>query len=145
TTSGSSLNFGGSVVKTLSAILSNTGAVTLANFTMTKSTAAITLGTAQNLTVTGAYTLNAGDFAIGSNTLTLNGTILGDSDGMIIGSTTSDLVIGGSGTASMFFDKATTTANTIRNFTNNRTSHSFGLLSSLTIGGVLTEVTNASI
>lgn len=147
---GSSLSFGGSWDNNdLSPFISNTFPLTINNFTMTRNLCKVGLGTGHNLTVAGSFTLTAGDFSIGNSTLTLNGAISGNINGSIVGGSTSDLVIGGSGAASMYFDltsfQTVGGSNTIRNFTNNRTSHPFVMLSSMRIGGTLTEVTNASL
>lgn len=147
---GSSLSFGGSWNNTdLSPFISNTWPLSITNFTMTRNLCKVGLGTGHNLTVTGNFTLTAGDFSIGNSTLTLNGAITGNINGSIVGGSTSDLTIGGSGAASMYFDLASFEtvggSNTIRNFTNNRTSHPFVMLSSLRIGGTLTQAANASL
>jgi hypothetical protein len=77
---------------------------------------------AGNISVDGALTLTSGSLVIGSNTLTLNGTAAGS--GTLTGSSTSDIVIGGSGAlGTLNFTQAPDgTANAIRNFTFNRTS-----------------------
>ena len=146
---GSSLSFGGSWNNTdLSPFISNSWPVTINNFTMTRNLCKVGLGTAHNLTVAGSFTLTAGDFSIGNSTLTLNGAISGNINGSIIGGSTSDLTIGGLGSSNMYFDLTNTNAggsNTIRNFTNNRTSNPFIMLSSMRIGGVLSQATNAKL
>jgi|GEM_PF-2208603 len=137
----SSLSFGGSYTNTdISTILSNTWPVTITNFTMTRNLCTLGLGSSHNLTVTGAFTLTAGDFYIGSSLLTLNGVVSGNINGEVRGGPTSDLIIGGSGAASIYFDLTATSAggtNTIRDFTLNRTSNTFYPLSNLRIGGTL--------
>lgn len=149
-TSSSSLAFGGSVVATLSNILSNSAPWTINNFSMYRNLATITLG--GNLTVNGAFNLCAGgasgsgDVIIGANTLTLNGAVTGAMSGSLVGSSSSDLTIGGSGTMSMYFDLSTTSAggtNTIRNFNITRTG-TFNLLSSIRIGNTLTLGTSTT-
>lgn len=152
-----SLSFGGASENhsNFGAMFQNTAPYTINNLTMTVNTCTLTLASSQSLTVNGAFTLTAGKFVIGSNTLTLNGAISGNINGSITGSSTSDMIIGGSGAASMYFDLSNFNAggtNTIRNFTNNRTSNSFVMLSSLRIGGTLAQssasssvtITNAS-
>jgi hypothetical protein len=146
----SSLSLGGFYDNTdISTIISNSWPLTIANFTMTRNLCTVGLGSSHNLTVTGAFTLTAGDFYIGASTLTLSGAISGNINGSIRGGTSSDLVVNGSGLASMYFDLTSFTnpggTNSIRNFTNNRTSNSFILLSSLRIGGLLTEAAGSSI
>ncbi|MFT3793878.1 MopE-related protein [Flavobacterium sp.] len=147
--SGSSLSLGGSWTNTdLSPFISNTWPLTINNFTMTRNLCSVGLGTGHNLTVAGAFTLTAGEFSIGNSTLTLNGAVSGNINGSITGGSTSDLTIGGSGAASMYFDLGNTNAggsNTIRNFTNNRTSNAFTMLSSLRIGGTLSQASTASL
>jgi hypothetical protein len=144
TTAGSysSLNFGGDQnnLSDLGSVLSNTWPVTVNNFTLSKTNADVGLGTNRNLSVAGAFSLTGGNFTIGSNTLTLNGAISSATFGSLIGGTNSNLTIGGTGAASMYFNINNTGlggSNTINNFTNTRTSHSFVMLSSLRIDGVL--------
>ncbi len=151
TTSSSSLSFGGSVEKTLGAILSNTWPVTLNNFSTTRSLTEISLGTNQNLMVNGTFNLAAGKFSIGSSTLTLNGPITGGgvTGGQVIGGANANLTIGGSGVASMYFDLSSFQtiggSNTIRNLTINRTSNPLIMLSSMRVGNTLTTAANAAL
>jgi len=147
----SNLTFGGTWTNTdISTIISNTWPLTINNFTMTRNSCNLGLGTNHNLTVNGGFNLTAGEFAIGSSTLTLNGIITGNINGQVTGGPNSNLTIGeASVAAQMYFDLSNTDpggTNTIRNFTNNRTNSSpFTMLSSLRIGGTLTEVANASL
>ncbi|OGX84368.1 hypothetical protein BEN47_03125 [Hymenobacter lapidarius] len=75
---------------------------TLASFTLNRSGATFTL--ASSLIVENAFALNNGVFAIGSNTLTLNGTVATSATGLLKGGlepltfvATSDVYIGGTG------------------------------------------------
>jgi autotransporter-associated beta strand protein len=75
------------------------------------------------ITVAGALTLTSGKLAIGSNTLTLNGTVSMDASNSLTGSTTSNLTIGGSGALdALFFDQTSNTTKTLNNLVINRTT-----------------------
>lgn len=124
---------------------------------MTRNLATVRLGTGQDLIVNGAFNLSSGgNFVIGGtsgtpNKLTLNGAVTMSGScfcNEIVGSAYSDIEIGSSASAaSLYFDLGNTSAggtNTIRNFTNNRTSNSFVMLSSLRIGGTLAQSSASS-
>jgi hypothetical protein len=135
----SNLTWGGGTYNyTLGSLLSNAAPWTINNWTMLRNLATITLN--GNLTVNGAFALNAGEVWINGNLLTLNGVVSGNINGQVRGSATSDITIGGTGAAAIYFDLGSTGIggyNTIRNFTLNRTSNTFYPLSSLRIGGTL--------
>ncbi|MDP4267144.1 MAG: T9SS type A sorting domain-containing protein [Bacteroidota bacterium] len=141
----SSLSWGGNYTcSNLGPVFSNTWPLTLNNWTMTSNLCSITLGTGHNLTVNGTFnTTLGGSFSIGSDTLTLNGPVIMSGTcycNGIVGGATSNIILGGTGPASMAFDLTNTNAggtNTIRNFTNNRTSNPFIMLSDMRIGGTL--------
>jgi len=109
TNSSSSIIFQGNTQQSIptGAFVSNTiGSLTLDN----------DKGLVQNgdITVSSSFTLTLGKYTIGSNTLTLNGSITSTS-GSIQGSSSSNIVIGGSGTANL-------PAVTLNNITINRAS-----------------------
>lgn len=102
------------------------GARSLRNFRVNRSLASgddnVLLGT-DLTTVTGGTTeLTDGDLGINGNTLTING-VYTRGDGRFIGSTTSDLVIGGNGAAAeLVFDNSSLPASqTLENLTISRT------------------------
>ncbi len=78
---------------------------------------------AGNVTVSSRLSTTAGEFSIGANTLTLNGTVISGA-GTLAGSATSNLTIGGSGAlGTLSFSQLTDgTSNAINDFVVNRTS-----------------------
>ena len=86
--------------------------------------------------------MSSGNLAIGSNTLTINGTVASMSaSNALTGSATSNLTIGGSGSlGTLYFDQTTSgTSNNLNNFTVNRsTSGNAGIGNDVTVGGTLT-------
>jgi hypothetical protein len=122
-----------------------TSGSTINNVTINNS-AGVTLSTAKQ--VNGALTLTSGKLTIGANTLTLNGTVGSMSTlNSLIGSSTSNLNIGGTGAlGTLFFDQTTSgTTNALQNVTINRTSTGSATLgNALTVGGTLT-LTNGNI
>lgn len=94
-----------------------------------------------NTTVNGALTLSAAKLNIGSNTLTLNGDFNGSSAGCLIGGTTANLTIGGSGalSTSLFFENnGAATDSTLQNFIVNRSGQTITLGNKLMMLGTLT-------
>lgn len=89
-----------------------------------------------NISVNGGLKISSSSdkLSIGSNTLTLNGTIDGTGSGFIVGSSTSNISVGGTGSlGTLNFDQTTDgTTNILSNFTINRTS-----LGTLTLGNKL--------
>ncbi len=82
----------------------------------------VNLVTSTNSLVSNTLALNAGALSLNGNTLTLNGTVTGT--GTLTGSSTSDVVVGGSGALGTLNFTQTTdgTTNALRNFTMNRSS-----------------------
>lgn len=102
-----------------------------------------------NQTISGTLNISSGRLAVGSNTLTLNGTVSGmSSTNVLRGSATSVLVIGGSGSlGTLFLDQATPgTTNNFQTFTINRTSSGLVTLgNALAIGTGGLNLTNGSL
>ncbi len=75
-----------------------------------------------NPSLSGTLTLTAGKLNIGTNTLTLNGSLSASASGTLTGSATSNLSVGGTGAlGSIFMDQTTDgTTNVLNNFTLNR-------------------------
>jgi hypothetical protein len=108
----------------------------------------LTASGAATKTMTGAVTVSsalklsaAGDkLSIGSNTLTLNGSIDGTGNGFITGSSTSNISIGGSGSFGLLMmdQSSTDVTNQLNNLTMNRTGVTATLGNALRLAGVLT-------
>ncbi len=115
---------------------------TYADVTMSNTSASNSMN--GSVTIGGLFTLSGGKLNIGSNTLTLNGTI----SGMTLSSSlscnaASSLSIGGAGAlgSNLFFDQTTPgTTNRLVNFTYNRASQviTLGSGSALMLSGILT-------
>lgn len=88
--------------------------------------------------VNGALTLSGTKLSLGSNTLTLNGDFSGSAANCLIGSQTSNLSIGGSGSMSsnLFLDPSNDTA--LNNLTLNRSGVTVTLGSKIKVFGTLT-------
>lgn len=132
----------------------------LANFTVNLggNTRSLTLG--NSLHVQTALSLTRGDLAIGSNTLTINGTFTTDVNNCLIANANSNLVIGGSGAlgSNIFLDQTTSgTTNRLASFTLNRASQTITLGNTMQVtgtvnptagtiatGGFLTLISNAT-
>ncbi len=89
---------------------------------------------ATSLTVNGPYNHTAGTLDISSQTLTLNGNLTLDG-GDYLSNTSSNLIIGNTGTISM---TAGTTPATLNNFTMNRATTTYLLRGPLTVAGTFT-------
>jgi len=102
-----------------------------------------------NQTINGTLTMSSGRLVVGSNTLTLNGTVSGMSSTTVLrGSATSVLVIGGSGSlGTLYLDQATPgTTNNFSTFTINRSSSGMVTLgNALSIGTGGLNLTNGSL
>ena len=118
TTSLSSLVFGG----TSAGVLIPTSVVALNNLTISN-TSIVTLQSSP--TISGIFNPGGGGLSIGNNTLTLNGQV---NCGTLVGGANSNIVIGGSGTASL-------SAVTLNNLTINRATSMCG---NVTVDGTLT-------
>ena len=95
----------------------------LGTLNINRANGSLTLGNA--VTINGSLTLTSGKLNIGSNTLTLVGTVAAMSaSNSLVGSATSNLTITGTGSlGTLFFDQTTTgTTNNINTFSLNRTS-----------------------
>ncbi len=98
-----------------------------------------TCSISQNITVTNTLDLGASQvFDMNGKTLTLSGAISGT--GKIKGSSTSNLVIDGSGTfGTMYFDQTTpSTSNKLNNLTYNRSGVTFTIGNALQVSGTIT-------
>lgn len=110
-----------------------------ATVTVNRSGNTITLG--NNMEVSTALNLTAGKLAIGSNTLTLSGTLSSSAANSFVGNGSSSIIINGSGAigSSLFFDTSVIgTTNRIANLTYNRSSQTITLGSSVEVSGTLT-------
>lgn len=119
--------------------ISSTGTLSIganANITVGPSSV-VSLG--QSVTIPSLLTIN-GKMAINANTLTLSGTLAGL--GSFTGSTSSNLIVNGSGALGTIYMDATTpgTTNVLNNFTFNRTtSGSLALGNAMQVAGVVTH------
>jgi autotransporter-associated beta strand protein len=113
---------------------------TYSNLTLSNTSATNTMGGA--MTVGGLLTLSGGKLALGSNTITLNGTLSGmTASSSFTADGSSALVINGSGAlgSNLFMDQTTPgTTNRLTNFTYNRSSQTITLGDTLEITGTLT-------
>ena len=114
------------------------GATTVNNFRLQAFSDRLTVPS--DLTVNGVLTLANGGLQIGDGatpaTLTLNGTIVNTGSGNIVGSATTNLVVGGTGILGTLIFAAGLAE--INNFTLNRTSNGLAALGTpLTLGGTL--------
>jgi hypothetical protein len=95
-----------------------------------------------NATINGLMAMSGGTLTLGSNTLTINGTISGlSANGSLVANGSSNLSIGGSGTlgSNLFFNQAIPgTSNRLNNLTYNRTSQSITLGNPLQVAGMIT-------
>lgn len=144
----SNLTIGGTGGGSFGTLLFTPGAQTLNNFTMGRSgsTPAVTLGASNNLTVGGVFdiTNSATTVVVGSNTLTMNGTLTGA--GSFTGSSTSNMIVGGSAGGSLGTMRFATGAQTLNNLTISRTGSGANAVlgSNLTINNVLDITSSAA-
>jgi hypothetical protein len=95
----------------------------LGNLLIQRSSGSVTLGNA--VTINGSLTLSSGKLIIGAYTLTLSGTVASMNEtNCLVGSSTSNLTVNGTGTlGTLYFDQTTPgTTNYLNAFTLNRTS-----------------------
>jgi hypothetical protein len=85
-----------------------------------------------DLTVASALAVATGDFSIGANTLTVNGTYSITSGGTVTGGATSNMTLGGTGSLASF-----AVTNGLNNFTLNRDTYTVTLGGGLTVAGAL--------
>jgi hypothetical protein len=114
------ISFTGTAAQTIS---TNDATRNLYNVTVNNTNGLSISAPATNLTIANNLNLTSGKLAIGSNTLTLNGTVSGmTASQCITGSSTSNLTIGGTGTlGTLFFDASTPgTSNQVNTFILNR-------------------------
>lgn len=108
----------------------------LANFTVNlgNNTRSLTLGS--NLQVATALTLTTGDLNLGSNTLTINGTLTHDANNILVANGSSNLSFTGTGSLTLFVSQTTNgTTNRLGTLTFNRSG------SVLTMGNSLQTAT----
>lgn len=132
----------------------------LGTFTLNLGSNARTLTMGSNLQVNTSLVLTRGDLVIGSNTLTLNGTLINDASNNIASNGLSNLTIAGSGAlgSNLFLSQTTpATTNRFGNFTYNRSSQTITLGNTMEItesvnptagtlasAGFLTLISNAT-
>ena len=95
----------------------------LGNLLIQRSSGSVTLG--NSVSINGSLTLSSGKLIIGANTLTLAGTVASmNESNSLVGSSTSNLTVNGTGTlGTLYFDQTTPgTTNYLNAFTLNRTS-----------------------
>jgi hypothetical protein len=95
----------------------------LGNLLIQRSSGSVTLGNA--LSINGSLTLSSGKLIIGANTLTLAGTVASMNEtNCLVGSSSSNLIVSGTGTlGTLYFDQTTPgTTNYLNTFNLNRTS-----------------------
>ena len=115
-------------------------AITAANNITLNNSAGVSLSA--GTTVSGILTHTSGKLTLGANTLTLNGTVSGiNASNSLVGSSTSNLTIGGTGAlGTLFFDQTTPgTTNTLSSLSINRTAGSG--TAGATLGSVLNVTT----
>ena len=116
------LSFTGSAAQTIS---TNDATRNLYAVTVNNSNGLSIIAPATNLTIANNFTLTNGKLTIGSNTLTLNGTVSGmTAANCLTGSTTSNITIGGTGSlGTLFFDATGAgTTNQVNTFILNRST-----------------------
>lgn len=93
-----------------------------------------------SVTLTSGLSLTGGDIAIGANTLTLNGNFSGSTNYALVGGSTSNLIIGNSGSiGTIYFDQTSSgTTNRLQNFTINRNGQSVTLGNTIEVTGTVT-------
>lgn len=109
--------------------------------TLTLNRTGNTLTMGNDLQTATALTLTAGKLAIGSNTLSINGTLTSTSANSLVSNGSSSLVIQGTGAlgSNVFFDQTTTgTTNRLVNLTYDRVSQTITLGDSLEVTGAVT-------
>lgn len=127
---------GGAVTFPGTGVTVNNGTANTLNNLEIASTGIVTLSS--SLIVSGSFTLTSGSLAIASNTLSLNGTLSGS--GTLIGSPSSNLLVGGSGSSTVNFGQTTDSiTNVLNSLTINRPSGSFTLGNKLYLLNVLTS------
>ncbi len=91
-------------------------------------------------TISSSLILTAGKFAIGANTLTLNGNFSGTTNFALVGGSSSNLVIGNTGTiGTLYIDQTTVgTTNRLQNFSINRNGSTITLGNIFEITGTVT-------
>lgn len=132
----------------------------LAAFTVNLGNNARFLSLGSDLQANTALTLTQGDLAIGSNTLSINGTLTSTANNLLIANRSSSIHIAGSGAlgSSLFLDQSRPdTSNRLANFTYNRATQTITLgnamqvtgnitptAGTLATAGLLTMISNAS-
>lgn len=96
---------------------------------------------ASNLQVNTALNITQGDLGIGSNTLTINGTLTNTASNCLVANGASSIVIGGSGALgnNLFLDQSTAgTTNRLLNLSYNRAGETITLGNAMQVTGVIT-------
>ncbi|MES2703282.1 MAG: hypothetical protein V4649_11610 [Bacteroidota bacterium] len=114
----------------------------VATFLMNGAGAMATLGS--NMVTSTALTLTSGKLAIGSNTLTLNGTFTGSASNYLTGGAASNLTIGGTGAlGSIFMDQTSDgTSNNIATLTQSRITAGTATLGNKMVSGTAMVLTS---
>ena len=98
-----------------------------------------------SITVGGALSLSAGKLNVGSNTLTLNGTVSGSASNSLTVNSSSVITLGGSGSGTLYFDQTTPgTTNKLATLTVNRAGNTITLGSDVEVGTAL-NLTNGKL
>ena len=123
--------------------ITGTSPTTFNDLTVNSPGQILTLGTGNNVTVSGAYTQPSGTVNLNGNTLTLNGAITFPttaSTGVFTGSSTSSIMIGGTGvvTNNLFLDQTSSSTNALSNLTLNNSG------ATLTLGNALNVIDSIS-
>lgn len=140
-TGNSHLNIGGSGNLGTIKFAPGASSLTINKLTINRTGGSVILG--NNLTVSGITNITNGIVDVNGTTLTLNGQITfptSTSNGSFFGSTTSCINIGGSGsiTNAILFNQTSSTSNSLKDLTLNRTGATLNLGNALSIWGSIT-------
>jgi hypothetical protein len=131
-TTGNTISMNGAIPQNIN----GTAPLTLNNLTVNNTSGPVSLN--QNVNVTSALTFTGGNLAIGTNTLTLSGTVVNTVPNGIIGSLTSNLVLNGSVSPAISFDQSSPgISDALNNLTINSSGQIIGLNSNLEVNGNL--------
>lgn len=146
--SSSNMIIGGTTGGSFGTLLFKPGAQTLNNFTMgrTGASSSVTLGTSNNLTVGNVFDITnaAATVVIGSNTVTMNGTLTGS--GSFTGSSLSGITVGGTSGGSLGTMRFAAGAQTLNTLTISRTGSGANAVlgSDLSVSNLLNIVNSAA-
>lgn len=138
TNTGTFTHNGGTVIYSATGGGQTIGAATYSKLTLSNTSSTNSLG--GSVTVEGVLTLSGGKLSLGSNTLTINGTIIGmTATSSFTANGSSSISIGGSGTfGTLFLDQTTRgTTNRLNNLAYNRSSVTITLGDTVEIAGTL--------